>query len=170
VSVLESNKRILVQIRNVSSSLELGVLLENHPAHVGEHETSAGIIGILISISESVVGSVTIRPPLDGALGGTRAEEGEEDAEGESSAVSSVSPQTVVSGSDTKTGEEIVGKGPDGGLEGKGSEGSQTNADKGDDGDNSSVEPVNMLRPIGKGHWQFRNVLLLSLDLIDLTV
>jgi hypothetical protein len=60
VLVLPDDNGILVEIGNVGSALLLGVLLENHPSHVGVHETLADGVGVLLGIGVSVVNSVTI--------------------------------------------------------------------------------------------------------------
>ena len=60
VLVLPNDNGVLVEIGNVGSALLLRVLLEDHPSHVGVHETLADGVGILLGIGVSVVNSVTI--------------------------------------------------------------------------------------------------------------
>lgn len=158
VLVLETDNGVLVQIRNVGSSLELGVLLEDHPAHVRKEETALSIVGVLVGVDKSVVGSVAVGPPLDGTLTGTATDTGQNDSEGESTSVGSVSPHAVVPGGDTETREVVVGKRPNGGLCVKRSKGREENANEGNNNDNGRVDPVNVIVPVGERERLVRDV------------
>jgi hypothetical protein len=60
VLVLPDNDSVLVEIGDIGTALSLGVLLEDHPAHVGVHETLADGVGVLVGIGITVVNAVTI--------------------------------------------------------------------------------------------------------------
>ena len=81
VAVLPNNNGVLVEVADIGAALALGVLLHDHPAHVGVEQTLADGVRVLIGVGVAVVGAVTVRPPADGALHGTRAASGEKDFE-----------------------------------------------------------------------------------------
>lgn len=116
VLVLPDDDRVLVQIRDVGAANTLGVLLHDHPANVAVHQALAHAVGILVGVGVAVVSAVVTAPPTDGALDGTASYSGEEDAQWEPCGVRLVSPETMVAGSDTETGPEVVDYSPDGGL------------------------------------------------------
>jgi hypothetical protein len=60
VLVLPDNDGVLVEIGDIGTALSLRVLLEDHPAHVGIHETLANGVGVLVGIGITVVNTMTI--------------------------------------------------------------------------------------------------------------
>jgi hypothetical protein len=60
VLVLPDNDGVLIEIGDVGTALSLRVLLEDHPAHVGVHETFANGVRVLVGIGITVVNTVTI--------------------------------------------------------------------------------------------------------------
>jgi hypothetical protein len=112
-----------------------------------------------------VVSAVVASPPSDGALDGTAADSSQEDLEGNSGGVGSVSPQAMVTGSDTETSGEVEGDRPDGGLEVErspvgGDETAHGNAD-----DENDIEPVHVLVPVLLCHGSLGDVRLLRVVL-----
>jgi len=80
VLVLPSDNRIFVEVGDVGAANTLGVLLHDHPAEVRVEETLANGVGILVSVSVAVVGTVIARPPSDGAFDGTPTNSGKVDS------------------------------------------------------------------------------------------
>ena len=64
----------------------------------------------------------------------------------------------MVPSSNTQASEEVVYKGPDGGLGLKGCERAHEHSTQGNENDNNSVKPVDVLGPICKGEWLFGDV------------
>lgn len=58
VAVLPDNDAVLVEVANVAAADALGVLLEQHPAHVRVQETLADGVGVLVGVCVSVVRAV----------------------------------------------------------------------------------------------------------------
>lgn len=148
VSVLHSHDPVVVEVGNVGSALVLGVGHEQHPAKVREPESLSGVVGVLVGVSEPVVGSVSGSPPSDRALNGSATHEGEDESHGESGLVSSVGPESVVAGSDAKAGAHVVEDGKGGGLVVEGHEGSGGERRQRQREHKDHVEPVDVLVPV----------------------
>lgn len=96
VLVLPDDDGALVKVGNVGSANALGVLLEDHPAHVGVEETLANGVGVLVGVGVSVVSTVVPRPPPDGAFNGSGTNGSEVDLERKACLVGLVRPETVI--------------------------------------------------------------------------
>lgn len=160
VLVLRNDKLIGKQIADVSTALQSGILLEDHPTHVGEPETTLGIIGILIGVSVSVVGTVTVRPPLDASLGSTRTGEHKDEAQNGVSIVCTVSEQTMITSSNTGGGECEVSNREQESLQSQRYEGDKQETKQRNQRNECSVHPVNLLQEVAESEGLFRNVLL----------
>jgi hypothetical protein len=79
VLVLEANDWVFVEIRDVSTTDTLRVLLHNHPAEMRVEETLAHGVRILVSVGVAVVGTVVSGPPSDGTFDGTATNSGQVD-------------------------------------------------------------------------------------------
>lgn len=96
VAVLPDDNGIFVEIADVGSALALRILLENHPSEVRVEETLANGVGVLLGVGVSVVSTVTIGPPSDGAFNGASTDGSKVDLEGSSGLVGAVGPETMV--------------------------------------------------------------------------
>lgn len=92
VAMLKHNNGVSSQVRDVCSGSVLRVGNAQHPAHVRKPKTLSGIVRVSVGVSESVVDSVRVAPPLDGTLHSTGAEKGKEKSHGHSSIISLVRP------------------------------------------------------------------------------
>jgi hypothetical protein len=116
VLVLPDNDGVLVEVGDVGAADALGVLLHDHPAKMAVQEALADAVGVLGGVGVAVVSTVVTAPPADGALDGTAANSGEEDAQRQGGIVRLVCPETMVSGCDSETSPEVVDDGPSSGL------------------------------------------------------
>ena len=107
-----------------------------------------------------MVSTVVAGPPSDGTLDGTTTNSGEEDLERKGGGVGSVCPQTMVSGGDSQTSSEVVGNGPNGGLEIERSPGRVDQTNDWNTDDESDVEPVDVLVPVLACDWGVGDVSL----------
>lgn len=105
--VLELDHWVTAQVGDVGDTW-LASWLDNHPAQVRPDQTVVSTVWVEIGVSVPVVSTVTSSPPVDGSLNGTGSHESQEVLEWTRSRVSSVCPKTMVTSSDTKTGEEVV--------------------------------------------------------------
>jgi hypothetical protein len=94
--VLPDDDRVLVEVRDVSASDPLGILLHDHPTEVGVEQSLADGVGVLVGVGVSVVSTMVSRPPADGSLNRSRSDGREEDAERERGRVRGMSPKSVV--------------------------------------------------------------------------
>lgn len=76
-AVLPPDNLVLAQVADVGNT-ELAAGLNEHPADVGPEEALICVVGVERRIRIAMVRAVTTAPPLDGALDGTGACEGEE--------------------------------------------------------------------------------------------
>lgn len=97
VFVLPLNELVLVEVVDVSVANLPSGALDQHPANVGKEETAMGAVGVLLSVGPAVVSAVSTGPPLDGALNGASAQQGENKAQGGSCVVCAMCPQAMVS-------------------------------------------------------------------------
>jgi hypothetical protein len=107
VVVLPADDRVARKVRNVGDS-NLSTGLNEHPSDVSPPEALVSRVGVKLGVGVTVVGAVSARPPLDGALNGAGSPVGEEVLKRLASVVRAVSPQTVVTSGNTETGEEVV--------------------------------------------------------------
>jgi hypothetical protein len=163
VLVLPDDNGVLVEIGDVSSALAFRVLLEDHPTHVRVHETLANRVGILLGIGISVVNTVTIGPPSDGALDGAGADGSEVNLKRSGTLVGGVRPHSVVTSSDTETSVDIVEDSPESGLQLERNPVGGDEANQGNKNNKCCVEPVDVLRPVAPGHRSVGNVRLVDI-------
>lgn len=133
------------EIRDVGSS-DLSSRLEKHPSNVGVPKSLVSVVRIELSVGVSVVSSVSSRPPFDRSFNGSGSSSGEEVLKGRVGVVGSVSPQSMVTSSDSETGDEVVNHTPDGSL---GLEGGGEDTEESDGGGNREDEernPLNVLK------------------------
>lgn len=156
--MLPNDNGALVQVGDVGSADALGVLLENHPADVRVEETLADGVGILVGVGVSVVSTVVPGPPPDGALNSAGADGSKVDLERKGGLVGLVSPQSVVTSGDAKTGVEVVDDAEDGGVELEGNPVRGDETHHGDNDDEGGVEPVHMLVPVAPCYGGLRDV------------
>lgn len=107
VLVLPLDDLVAGQVGNVGDT-NLSSWLENHPSNVSPPETLVSRVRVELGVGITVMGAVTSGPPFDRALNGTGTSEGQGVLQGDGSVVGSVSPETVVTGGDTKTSNEVV--------------------------------------------------------------
>lgn len=100
--MLESNDRVAGQVADVGNT-GFPPGLHDHPANVGPEQTVVGSVGVEVGIGVPVVGTVTSRPPLDGALDGTSTGHGEEVFKRLGRIVGTMRPETMVSRSDSQS-------------------------------------------------------------------
>lgn len=181
VPVLPDNDGVLVEIGDIGTTSTLRVLLDDHPANVAVQKTLPHGVGIFFGVGVSVVGAVTLRPPAGRTLHGTSANGGKVNAKGERALVAAMGPETMVSSGDSKAGVEVVwmlsvhepvsgavastkltNDGPDGSLELERDPVGGNEADGGNDEDEGSAEPVDVLVPVLPGHGQLRDMRLLG--------
>lgn len=158
VLVLESDNPVVVEVRNVSSALVLGVGHKQHPAKVGEPESLSGVVRVLVGVGPSVVDSVRRGPPSDGALDSSSSKQSKDDSNGQSGLVGSMGPHSVVAGGDTETGAHVIADSKRGGLPVEGDEGSGSKGRQRQRNHQNEVEPVDVLVPVGPGEGLLGNV------------
>lgn len=138
-------------------------------------------VGVFESISVAVVRAVVAGPPADGTLYRAATEEGQGDLDWERSGVGGVRPKSVIAfyllaflassgqmgmictSSNPKPSQEIVEQGPDNSLPEQRCREGGNETEKGDNGDEGDVHPIDMLVPILQRYWLFRNMLSLLL-------
>ena len=81
VPVLPDDDGVLVQVRDISPSLVLGVLLQYHPHEVGVPYAFPYTVRVFDSIGPPMVSSVFAAPPSDGALDRTATNTGKKDSQ-----------------------------------------------------------------------------------------
>lgn len=147
ILVLNCNKRVSLKILdgNCRGLLSL-ILFPKHPTHVGIKEASLRVVGIVIGISESVVNAMPSRPPFDGTLNSTRAKAAEEETNWPSGFVGTVRPQTMVSGSNAKSGAVVVDNGPNERLGVVGNEEETVETSRVSEDEQQDVNPVGLTR------------------------
>lgn len=138
--------------RDVGPATVLGVLVEQHPAHVRVQQPLADAVRVPVGVGVSVVAAVAAAPPADGALGGATADSGEEEPQRQCSGVGAVGPEAVVSGGDAEAGPEVVDEGPEDGLAPQGCVERRDHAGKGQADDEDGIDPVDVPVPICEGH------------------
>ena len=107
VLVLPLDDLVSGQVGDIGDT-DLSSRLDDHPSDVGPPETLVGRVRVELGVGVSVVGSVSSGPPFDGSLNGTSTSDREGVLERDRGVVSSVSPQSVVTGGDTETGDVVV--------------------------------------------------------------
>ena len=105
--VLESNDRVAGQVADVGDT-GFPPGLHDHPANMRPEQTVVGSVGVEVGIGVPVVGTVTSRPPLDGALDGTSTSHGEEVFKRLGGIIGTMRPETMVSRSDSQSDLEGV--------------------------------------------------------------
>ena len=98
--VLPPDNVVLAQVRDISHT-GFPARLEDHPTNVCPPETPVRVVRVEFGVSVTMVGTVTTRPPFNGTFNSSCTSEGEEVLEGLGGVVRTVSPETVVAGSDT---------------------------------------------------------------------
>lgn len=68
VLVLEDNNGVAVKIGDISAALDLGVVVQHHPADMREDKASERIIWIFLCVGPAMMGTVISTPPSDTAL------------------------------------------------------------------------------------------------------
>ena len=149
VAMLPDDDGVLVQIADIGTADAARVLLNNHPADVAVEQTLAHRVGILVGIGVAMVRTVQAGPPASAALNSSRATSSQEDLERETGLVAGVGPETVVACSDAEASEEVVGDGEVQSLHLERDPVGGNTAGQGDEDDESGVQPVDVLIPVG---------------------
>lgn len=79
--VLENHNGVAIEVRDVRSSLDLGIVVEYHPANVREEETPHHRVRVLHGIRPAMMCPVIGTPPSDAALDGAGACKSQEQTE-----------------------------------------------------------------------------------------
>lgn len=143
VFVLPFDNSVSGQVRDIGDS-NLSSWLNDHPSDVCPPETLVSRVRVELGVGVSVVGSVTSRPPFDRTLDGTGTSDRERILKRDRGVVSSVSPESVVTGGDTKTGNVVVNHTPDGSLLVECSGAHSVDGQGGGDGDGEERDPLNV--------------------------
>lgn len=102
-------------------------------------------------------------PPADGALNSTGTSRSEVDLEGVGGLVGSVSPQAMVTGSNSKTSVEVEDDSPDSSIEAERDPVGGYEADERNNENESSIDPVDVEVDIGPIHRSVGNVSLVEM-------
>lgn len=95
VSVLPADDLALGQIADVGDT-GLTAGLDHHPSNVGPVQAFVGVVGVKVSVSVAVVGTVAAGPPFDRAFHSACAGHCKEVLEGLGGIVTAVGPKAVV--------------------------------------------------------------------------
>lgn len=101
-SVLEADDRVLVQIANIGDT-GLATRLEKHPTDMRPDEAVVSVVRVKVRIGITMMSAVPSRPPLDGPLDGTSSRNSEDILQRLGRVVSTMCPQPVISGGDSKS-------------------------------------------------------------------
>jgi len=113
-------------------------------------KTFVSRVRIEIGIGVTVVSAVTSRPPFDRTLNCSRSSESEEVLKRFRGGVSSVSPETMVTGSDTETSVEVVSDRPEDSLPLYFSRESTVDGEGRDESDGEGRNDIKVLVEVGK--------------------
>jgi len=116
-------------------------------------ETLVGRVGVELGVGVSVMSPVTTGPPLDGSLDGASASHGKSDLKRSRGVVRSVSPQSVVAGSDTQSGDVVVDNRPNDRVAVVRCRQHSVNRDRGGYGDGQERDPLDVVDQVFPSDW-----------------
>ncbi len=115
ILVLPLDDSVLVQVSDVGDT-RLATGLDEHPANMRIEKATVSIVRVKVSVGVAMMGTVTTRPPLDGAFDSTSTSEGEKVLQRLGGVVGSVCPKSMISCSDAESSDVVVEDAPDSGL------------------------------------------------------